>query len=153
MSAPLSGHFSPKQWMPSAPNTRDTIAVVRWLGDAELFCSHPSSSSWNPSLLFSVSPFFGQRNCFHSVLLEAYKITNLTSKPLVLGSVRILCYLFIREEMTIRANGAEELCGGRFRLPITMLVFSVADVKTSRNQTTELFFQRIPVSLCELLSM
>lgn len=107
MSAPLSGHFSPKQWMPSASNTRDTIAVVWWLGDAELFRSHPSSSSWNPSLLFSVSPFLEQRNCFHSVLLEAYKVTNLTSKPLVLGVVRILFYLFIREEMAISTNGAE----------------------------------------------
>jgi len=101
--------------MPSASNTHDTIAVVRWLGDAELFRSHPSSSSWNPSLLFSISPFFEQRNCFNSVLLEAYKVTNLTLKPLVLGAVRVLFYLFIREEMTISINGAEELYGRPWR--------------------------------------
>jgi len=44
-------------------------------------------------------------------LLGAYKVTNLTSKPPVLGAVRILFYLFIREEMTIKTNGAEELYG------------------------------------------
>jgi hypothetical protein len=62
LSAPLCEHFSPKQWIPSAPNTRGTMAVL-WYGSwRTLNCFARTNRTCHGIPYFYFTPFFQLHN-------------------------------------------------------------------------------------------